>query len=331
MIQKKWSGIFLCLLLVASMIIAGCSSDSGDMSTPVTTPAPVAKYVAGDIIAMTDSASAQSLYVITNYNSATDQYTRAWIYKNSDGSWGHFINSKYENIDRTVIDTAYKIKVAHVTLSAVPIVTPTAVVAPNITYIGSGPTLSNVTPTTGVNGGAATVTITGNNFETGAIAKLIEAGTGSVTGTATSVSTTTITTTFNLNQMNPGSCDVLVINPDGRSDILPGAFRIGDVGPVISSISPNTAALNDTVDSFTVNGQNFQTTGVKVSFLQGSTEIVCINANCIDATQITCGPVAFTGTNNAQTGVWDIKVLNIEDQMSGTGSQMFTITNSTTT
>ena len=330
MLQKKWYGIFLCLLLVASMIIAGCSSDSGDTSTPVTTPAPVAKYAAGDIIAMTDPGSAQQLYVITNYNSATDQYTRAWIYKNSDGSWGHSINSKTDNIDRTVVDTAYKVKVAHVTLP-VPIVTPTATVAPNITYIGSGPSLSNITPTTGVNGGAATVTITGNNFQTGAIAKLIQAGTGSVTGTATSVSTTTITTTFNLNRMNPGSCDVLVINPDGRSDILPGAFRIGDVGPVISSIIPNTAAMNQTGVSFTVNGQNFLTTGVKVSFLQGSTEIVCINAEPVDTTKIACGPVAFTGTNNARTGVWDIKVLNIENQMSGMGSQMFTITNSTTT
>ena len=330
MLQKKWYGIFLCLLLVASMIIAGCSSDSGDTSTPVTTPAPVAKYAAGDIIAMTDPGSAQQLYVITNYNSATDQYTRAWIYKNSDGSWGHFINSKTDNIDRTVVDTAYKVKVAHVTLP-VPIVTPTVTVAPNITYIGSGPTLSNITPATAVNGGAATVTITGNNFQTGAIAKLIQAGTGSVTGTATSVSTTTITTTFNLNRMNPGSCDVLVINPDGQSDILPSAFRIGDVGPVISSIIPNTAAMNQTGVSFTVNGQNFLTTGVKVSFLQGSMEIVCINAESIDTTKITCGPVAFTGTNNARTGVWDIKVLNIENQMSGMGSQMFTITNSTTT
>ncbi len=331
MIQKKWFGILFCLLLVATMIIAGCSSDSGDMSTPVPTTAPVAKYVAGDIVAMTDSSSAQQLYVITNYDSATDEYTRAWIYRNSDGSWGHFIDSKTEKSPRTLVEKAYPFKIDHVTISSVPVITPTIPVAANVTYIGSGPTLNNITPNTGVIGGSATVTITGNNFQTGAIAKLVQAGSGSVTGTATSVSTTTISTTFNLNQMTSGSCDVLVINPDGRSDILPSAFTIGDAMPVVTSISPNTAAMNDTVDSFTINGQNFLTSGVTVSFVMGSSTIPCSSAESISASTITCGPVEFTSTNNAQTGLWDIRVLNIEDQMSGTGSQLFTITNSTST
>jgi hypothetical protein len=307
-----------------------CSSDSGDTSTPVPTTAPVAKYGAGDIIAMTDSGSAQQLYVITKYDSATDEYTRAWIYKNSDGSWGHFIDSKTEKpISRQLIEKAYPFKAGHVTVSSVPIITPTVAVAANITYIGEGPTLSTITPKTGVNGGAATVTLTGNNFQTGAVVKLIQAGTGSVTGTGTSVSTTTITTTFNLNQLNSGSSDVLVINPDGRSDILPNAFTLGEGGPVITAISPNSVGMNQTDVSFTISGQNLKTTGVTVTFLQGSTEIPCVSPAASSATQITCGPVAFKKSYGATVGLWDVKVLNIDGQQSTTASQTLTITNST--
>jgi len=331
MLDKKWSGILFCLLLVASMIIAGCSSDSGGTSTSTTVPtaAPVAKYVAGDIIAKTNSGSEQQLYVITKYDSATDGYTRAWIYKNSDGSWGHFIDSKTDKSPRTLVEKVYPVKIAHVTVSSVPVITPTATVAANITYIGEGPTVTNITPTNGVKDGSVMVTITGNNFVTGAIPKLVQPGSAPVTGTATSVSSTSITTTFNMYQKDSGTYNVIVVNPDGRSDILPSAFTIGEGGPVITSISPNSVGMNQTGVSFTINGQNFKTTGVKVSFLQGSTEIVCVNADASSATQITCGPVAFKQSNGASVGLWDVIVLNIEGQQSGTASQKFTITNST--
>jgi hypothetical protein len=176
-----------------------------------------------------------------------------------------------------------------------------------------------------------TVTIAGKNFQTGATAQLLQPGAGVVSGTATSVSSTSITTTFNLYQKGSGSWNVRVVNPDTRSDTLQNAFTIGDAVPVISSITPYEAEMNETVDSFTINGQNFKTTGVKVSFLLGSREIVCVNAQSIDSTQITCGPVTFRNTNKAQTGKWDVKVLNIEGQQSGTVSQKLTITNATTT
>jgi hypothetical protein len=331
MVDKKWSGILLCLLLVAGVIIAGCSSDSGDSSTSatVTTAAPVAKYVAGDIIAKTDSGNEQQLYVITNYNSATDEYSRAWIYKNSDGSWGHFIDSKTEKSPRTLVEKVYLVKIHHVTISSVPVITPTVPVAANITYIGEGPTVTNITPSNGVKDGSVTVTITGNNFVTGATPKLVQPGSAPVTGTATSVSSTSISTTFNMYQKDSGTYDVIVVNPDGRSDILSSAFTIGEAVPVITAISPDTVEMNQTDVSFTINGQNFKTTGVTVTFLLGSTEIPCVSPAAIDSTKISCGPVAFKKSYGATVGLWDVKVLNIEGQQSGTASQKFTITNST--
>ncbi|MDD4137267.1 MAG: IPT/TIG domain-containing protein [Methanoregula sp.] len=331
MIEKYCAGILLCLLLVAGVLIAGCSGDSGSASTATTVPATstVAKYGAGDIIAKTASGGEQ-LYVITKYDAATDKYERAWIYKNSDGSWGHFIDSKTETSPRTIVEKVYPVRINHVTVSAIPVVTPTAAAAATLTYVGASPVVSSISPNRGVKDGTVVVTITGKNFQDRATASLLQPGASMVTGSATSVSSTSITTTFNLYGKEEGSYNVRVVNPDTRSDTLQNAFIIGDAVPVITSISPNEAEMNETVDSFTINGQNFKTTGVKVSFVLGSKEIVCVNAQSVDTSQITCGPVSFKKINNAQTGKWDVKVLNIEGQQSGTVSQKFTITNSTT-
>lgn len=335
MVRVFGCGFLLCSLLIATILMAGCSSTSSDTVVTVTT-APItavtAKYVAGDIIARTETGSENELYVITNYDAATDKYTRAWIYKNTDGSWGHFIDSRTEKADRMLVEKAYPARVDHVTVSSIPIVTPTVAVATTLTYVGSGPAVKSISPTGGVKDGSITVTITGENFQTGATATLIEPGEATVAGTGTSVSSTSITTTFNLNGKSEGKYNVRVANPDGRSDTLQSAFTIGAAGPVISSLSPSKAELNETVDTFTITGQNFATdNGVKVTFILGTVTIDCTSATAIDATKITCGPVQFkTSLNSAQTGVWDVKVTNIGAQ-SGTVSQKLTITNSTST
>ena len=333
MIGKYYPGILLCLLLLAGAIIAGCSSDSGTTSTSTTVPtvAPAAKYVAGDIIAKTETGGEQQLYVITKYDSATDQYTRAWIYKNSDGTWGHFIDSKTDKSPRTIVEKVYPYRVDHVTISAIPVVTPTVAVATTLTYIGASPVVTSISPSSGVKDGTFTVTVTGKNFQDGATVSLLQPGSAVVTGTATSVSSTSITTTFNMFGKDSGDYNVRVMNPDTRSDTLQNAFTIGDAVPVISAISPDSAEMNETVDSFTIAGQNFKTSGVKITFILGSTVIDCTSATAVDSTKVTCGPVTFKKANGASVGLWDVKVLNIDGQQSGTVSQKFTITNSTTT
>jgi hypothetical protein len=321
-------GMFLCLLVIAAVLIAGCSDQSDNtVTTTATTAAPQAKYVAGDIIAKT-SAGGDQLYLIKSYDPATDKYVRAWIYKNSDGSWGHFNNNIEETMDRSVVEKVYPVRIAHVTVSAVPVVTQTAPVVANVTYVGNGPSIANITPNSAGKDATVTVTITGTDFQTGAIPKLLQPGSGAVTGSATSVSTTFITTTFNLYQKDAGSYNVIVTNPDGRSDILPAAFTIGDAAPSVSSITPSTVEMNDTAVIYTINGQNFKN-GVTVTFLKGSSQIPCTNANDIDATKVNCGPISFTLSNGASTGIWDVKVLNIDGGLSGTGTGLFTVTNAT--
>ena len=80
--------------------------------------------------------------------------------------------------------------------------------------------------------------------------------------------------------------------------------------------------------TYTLYGSNFQS-GVKVSFIKGSTEIVCINPVYSDATKVTCGPVAFSSKNSGTFGLWDVKLVNIDGGQSGTYSQKFTVKNDT--
>lgn len=325
-------GILLCLLLIAGVLIAGCSdqSDNSAATAVPTTTIPQALYSAGDIIAKTSSGGSQ-LYVITGYDAKTDQYERAWIYQNSDGSWGHFIDSRTDTSDRAIVEKVYPVKIAHITLSSIPVITPTPVVIANVTYVGQGPSVDNITPSSAAQDATVTVTITGSNFQTGAIPKLLQPGSAAITGSAVSVSTTTITATFDLSQKDSGDYNVLVINPDGRSDTLQNAFTIGNAAPVIYSITPNSAEMGDMIDSFTISGQNFKTTGVKVTLIQGATIFDCSSADVIDATKVTCGPVSFKTSNGAVVGAWDVRVLNIEGGQSGTLSQKFTLANATST
>jgi hypothetical protein len=322
-------GILFCLLLVTGVFFAGCSNESTSTAvTTVPTTGPVAQFSAGDIIAKTASGGEQQLYVITKFDAATDEYQRAWIYKNTDGSWGHFIDNRTDRSARKIVEKVYPVSVAHVSVSAIPVVTQTVATAVPTTYVGDGPVVSGVSPASAAQDATVTVTISGKNFQTGAVAKLVSPGFAPVTGSAATVAASSITCTFVLSGLEKGSANIIVLNPDGRSDILQNGFAIGDAAPIITGITPNSAMMNDTEASYTLYGKNFKS-GIKVSFVKGSTEIVCINPSDFDTTKATCGPVSFSQKNGATPGIWDVKIVNIDGAQSGTLSQKFTVTNET--
>jgi hypothetical protein len=323
------SGSILCLFIVIGVFFAGCSNESTPAAvTTVPTTGSATLFSPGDIIAKTASGGETQLYVITKYDSAKDEYERAWIYKNSDGSWGHFIDTHTDRSSRKIVEKVYPVKIAHVTVSAIPVVTLTVATPVPTTYVGDAPVMSAISPANAAKDATVTVTITGKNFQTGAVPKLVVPGFAPVTGSAVTVSSTSITCTFNLNGLETGSANIIVLNPDGRSDILQNAFSIGAASPVITGITPLTAAMNDTDATYTIYGQNFQS-AVKVSFVKGSTEIICINPIDYDSTKIVCGPISFSLKNGASVGIWDVKVLNIDGALSGTLSQKFNVVNET--
>jgi hypothetical protein len=324
---KKWrSGLLISLILIFGVLIAGCSDQSpADTTNVPTTAVSNAKYVAGDIIGKTASTTENMEYVITKYDSSTDQYTRQMLYKNPDGSWGHFINNKTgEKVERTLVEKVYPVKISHMNIASIPIITPT--VPPTVTTAlsGNAPGISGIFPPTGGSGATVSATITGDNFRSGATVKLMRAGYASIYATGVSVSSaTTIDCTFILSKAEKGSYNLIVTNPDGQSDTKVGAFTISDPLPTISGVSPGQGAINDVL-SLTINGQNFKE-GVKVSFIKGSTEIVCTSPVSTDSTKILCN----LDLKNAVAGDWDVTVLNIDGQQKATWNQKFHITNST--
>ena len=328
MIKKCSYGLLITIILISGVLIAGCSDQSLAGTTIPTTAAPNAKYIAGDIIGKTASTTENMEYVITKYDSSTDQYTRQLLYKNPDGSWGHFINNKTgEKVERTLVEKVYPVKISHVNISSIPIITPT--VPPTVTTVlsGNAPGISGISPATGGSNATVSAMITGDNFRSGATVKLMRAGYMAIYATAVSVSSATnIGCTFNLAKAEKGVYNLVVTNPDGHSDTKTGAFIITDPIPVISGVSPSQGTRNDVL-SLTINGKNFKE-GVKVSFVKGSTEIVCTSPVSTDSTKILCN-LDLKTSNGAVAGDWDVTVLNIDGQQKGTWNQKFPVTNST--
>ena len=325
MIKKCSYGLLITIILISGVLIAGCSDQSLAGTTIPTTAAPNAKYIAGDIIGKTASTTENMEYVITKYDSSTDQYTRQLLYKNPDGSWGHFINNKTgEKVERTLVEKVYPVKISHVNISSIPIITPT--VPPTVTTVLSvnAPGISGISPATGGSNATVSATITGDNFRSGATAKLMRAGYPPIFATGVSVSSsTTIDCAFSLLKAEKGSYNLVVTNPDGQSDTEVGAFTITDPIPVISGVSPSQGAINEVL-SLIINGQNFKD-AVKVSIIKSSNEIVCTSPVSTDSTKILCN----IDLKGAVAGDWDVTVLNIDDQQKGTWNQKFQVTNST--
>jgi len=327
MIKKFCYGLLITIILISGVLIAGCSDQSPAGTTTVqTTAVSNAKYVAGDIIGKTAFTTENMLYVITKYDSSTDQYTRQLLYKNPDGSWGHFINNKTgEKVERTLVEKVYPVRISHVNIASIPIITPT--VPPTVTTVlsGNAPVISGISPTTGGSDATVSVTISGDNFRSGATVKLLRAGYSVLYATGVSVpSATKIDGIFSFSKAEKGSYNLIVTNPDGQSDTKVGAFTLGDSPPVISGVSPRQGALNNTV-SLTINGQNFKE-GVKVTIVKSSTEIVCNSPVSTDSTKILC-TLDLGLSNGAGVGDWDVTVLNIDGQQKGTWNQKFQITN----
>jgi hypothetical protein len=321
MIKHFWYGILISLILISGVFIAGCSDQSpaGNTSPVTTTAAYTAKYGAGDVIARTASSTDQMLYVILNYDRSKDQYTRQLIYKNSDGSWGYFVNNKTESVERTLVEKVYPFKVTQVKVNAIAIVTPTIPPTVTITASGNSPAITSISPKRGATDATVSVTVTGNNFQSGATVKLMRAGNPLIQATGLSVSSsTTINCIFKLTGAEKGVYTVIVTNPDGQSDTLAGGFIVGEYAPLITSITPASGIYNETVPLI-ITGQYF-TAPAKVEVSKGPDLKICqITSNA--ATKILCNLEILSGPS----GEWNVTVTNIADGQSITWNHPFKV------
>ncbi|NCO36276.1 MAG: hypothetical protein GW893_20750 [Armatimonadetes bacterium] len=137
------------------------------------------------------------------------------------------------------------------------------------------PTVSNITPNSGVNNGSANISnLAGTGFQQGATVKLSRSGQSDIPATNVAVvSDGNITCTFDLDGKATGQWDVGVTNPDSQNGTLANGFTINaastvthDVALTSFTASPTTAARGQrVVFSFTVEN-NGDVTEVNVVF-----------------------------------------------------------------
>ncbi len=324
MSHVKVYGPLLGLLLVVCVLLAGCS---GQSSTKVTTTVPTtqatAKYTAGDVVAKTSSAET-GVWLIMSYDSSTDQYERATIVKNSDGSWGHRETSKTEKFPRAEMEKLYPTKLTHVTVTSIQIQTPTIATTATTVASGAAPSITSISPTSGATGSTVSLTINGNNFQSGATVRLIQPGKLPIVATGVSASSNQITCNVALSNLEAGTANVQVTNPDGQATSLPGAFTVGAATPTITSISP-TSSDRDESFTLTVNGQNFNSI-LSVTLVYSDTDqIQCTNPSTTSSSKLTC---SLAIPASATPGSYSIRVL-ADGGLAGTKSSAFTVNNST--
>ncbi|MDI6735872.1 MAG: lamin tail domain-containing protein [bacterium] len=89
------------------------------------------------------------------------------------------------------------------------------------------PTISEITPTIGINKGTISVTIIGSGFQSGATVILTKFGIPDIIGTPTTViESNTITTTFDLKSVPIGSYSVVVTNPVNQSGTFTDGLKV---------------------------------------------------------------------------------------------------------
>src|SRR5581483_711212 len=108
-----------------------------------------------------------------------------------------------------------------------------ATLANGFAYLAPPPLVTSVTPTSGPTSGGTAITISGSNFLAGATVTV-----GGTAATAVSVvNGTTITATTAAHAA--GAVDVTVINPDGQSSTLAGAYTyVGAADVAVDSVGP---------------------------------------------------------------------------------------------
>jgi len=237
--------VLFTIFIIAAISVSGCTDNSAPApaDTPVVTTAAGPVYTAGDIV-KSASGTDSPAWLVVGYDAATDSYTRALIYKKTDGSYGYRMNSATETTKRASLEKIYSVKITHVAVDSIPTGTPTTVATAMTTATTSAatasatattatistdrPSIKDMSPDAGEAGTSVTTEITGGNFDSNATALLRHSGESSITASTVSYySAQSITCIFNLpNTTRVGQWDIVVTNPNGLSGEYNGFFTV---------------------------------------------------------------------------------------------------------
>ncbi len=186
----------------------------------------------------------------------------------------------------------------------------------------NAPTLTARNVSSGNRGWPVGVSLTGTGFQPGVTVRLTRAGYSDIIATGvTMVSPTQITCSFNLLGAAPGTWNILVTNPDGKtSGTL--TFTVNSPTPTISTSTPATGVRGTSVSITSLTGTGFQP-GALVDYYSGTTRINLTDVNVISGTRL-------SGTLNipsgATAGSYGVRVINT-DGTTGSRTGRFTVTN----
>ncbi len=189
------------------------------------------------------------------------------------------------------------------------------------------PLVTSVSPSSGSPGDTLTVTVSGANFQPGAV---VSFGEGIAVNSVRFVNPNQLVANITIDpnaQVSTGGRTVTVTNPDGGSGSLADAFLVVTPGaapaPIINSIFPSSSPLRDpNTILMTITGLNFQTAGIgaQVGFSPGGISIVGTPA--VSSTQIVV--TIRVGITVPAGEVFDVTVTNPADGGTDTLSAAFT-------
>jgi len=193
------------------------------------------------------------------------------------------------------------------------------------------PTVTGLNPVSGTNGQSALpVTVNGSDFQAGATLTLT--GPDTIGPVATTGSGNTLNATLNLTGKATGSYKATVTNPDLLSGSKNNAFTVENPNPTVTSITPNSADNDGTVNVTNLKGTNFRN-GATVKLIgpsgagdTGAGTINATNVNVVSGTKITCK----FNLNGVAAGSYKVKVTNT-DGKSGEKANAFTVNESEVT
>ena len=176
----------------------------------------------------------------------------------------------------------------------------------------TGPLVTSIRPSSGAPGQTLSVTITGANFQPGAV---VSFGQGIAVNGVTFVNSGTLIVNITIDpnvQISTGGRDVTVTNPDGGSGSLPDAFLVTTAGgapaPIITSVSPTFSPNRDPATvTMTITGTGFQV-GAVVGFSPGGININ--STTFVSSTQITVVFTVAPVPTVPQPEQFDVTVIN---------------------
>jgi hypothetical protein len=358
-IMNRISGLVIAVLVIltAGVLSAGCTNSapvnttSGPTAAATITPSTAPLYTTGDIV-RSPKADAGTGYLILRYIPGSDSYERAFIYRNTDGSWGYRVDSRTETLGRQVLEKVNTVKVTHVDPSLVTLKQPTpagqtvtatttssgSVTSPTVTTSTPAikPQIKDITPDNGRVGTSVSVTdLQGNGFQSGATVTLARFGSENISATNVNVlSASRISCTFSLPvDATIGIWDLIVSNPDGQSTRYSNVFTVrvnpgvtasttssSTGGIEITSIDPVFSSASGTYLPVTVFGSNFKD-GITCELTRsGKSDIHASTVSRASDSQMQCFFSLPAGSN----GAWNL-VLTNTDGTTGTLTNGFTV------